>query len=188
MPTNKSGKSVFAEIAELPFDPLEESDENEPLTKPKAQPKTKDAVVKEKKQKTAAQMASFQKTAEIRRNNIEARKQQQLINSAELLLATKAKAVEIAKPPKAIKKHVPVPEPVLEPNDDESEEENEIIIVKSKPKKPKKKITKIIIESSDSDSGSSTDDGGAPVRQERVSVQRRQEAPPMIRRAPNYFF
>ncbi len=171
-----SETSEFAAYANV--DPLDESD-NEPLTKPKVQPKPKTIdAVKTRKPKTAAQMASFQKTAEIRRNNIEARKQEALIKSAELLVATNSKAI-------ASKKVIPVAqEPEL------SESEDEIIIVKAKPK-PKKKITRIIIE--DSDDSDSTEDGVAPirqerVRQERVSVQRRQQAQSTMQRAPNYFF
>ena len=93
--------SVLSDIANLPFDPLEEDDDDEPLTKPKAQPKPKakpetlqsdPKVKKERKPKTPAQMESFNKIAEIRRNNIATRKQEALIKSAELLLSTSKKA------------------------------------------------------------------------------------------------
>lgn len=121
----------------------------EPLTKPK-------------KPRTAKQLEAFEKVKEKRKQNVEMKKQQKLLESAKLLVENEK--VKNVVQPKVVR-------PKTEELEEQSEsEEEEVILIERrkkpkpppKPPAPKKKVRKIIIESesdSDSDDSISTDEG-----------------------------
>ena len=153
-------------------------------------------LTKQKKPRSQAQIEAFEKVKEKRRQNLESKKQEKLLNSARLLLEEETKrALEPAvpvKPPcrKMTQKYgvkgerrVPCVEPEPEP-ESESEEE-EIIVKKSKPIKKQKKIRKIIIEESsseDEEEDESEYEPNLPPKSQRKQIVR------VIRPNPNDFF
>jgi hypothetical protein len=153
---------------------IEEINE-EPLTKPKV-----------KKPRSQAQIEAFEKVKERRKQNLEVKKQEKLLNSAKLLLESNSATLFPLPTPSGIGcgrggvvgepsslqenkksnrtsvvrdkvKYQKVPQ--VEPESEcESESEEEVIVVKKKkPVKKPKKVRKIIIEESSSDEGSDED-------------------------------
>ena len=119
----------------------------EPLTKPK-------------KPKTAKQLEAFEKVKEKRKQNIESKKQQKLIESAKLLIEQSQKQ--------------PQPAPKKEPKyeqikQEDSDSEEEIIVVKKS--KPKKKVRKVIIES-ESESESDEEEVIQAIEKSHVRIMR----------------
>lgn len=138
-------------------------------------------LTKQKKPRSQAQIEAFERVKEKRRQNLEAKKQEKLINSAKLILEEETKkllepaiggnapsktpptasGIAPVKPPSRQSKkygvkgerRVPRVEPEPEPEtESESESEEEVIVVKkSKPVKKQKKVRKIIIEESSSE-------------------------------------
>lgn len=104
-------------------------------------------LTKQKKPRSQAQMEAFEKVKEKRRQNLEAKKQEKILNSAKLLIEEETKKASVKPAPK--KKLKPV-EPLPE-SESESESEEEVIVVKKSKPKPKKKVRKIIIEESSSE-------------------------------------
>ncbi len=103
-------------------------------------------LTKQKQPRSQAQIEAFEKVKEKRRQNLEVKKQEKLINSAKLILEEETKRVPVKS---ALKKKVKHIEPVPEPKSESDSEEEEIIIVKkSRPVKKQKKVRKIIIEES----------------------------------------
>ena len=104
-------------------------------------------LTKQKKPRSQAQIEAFERVKEKRRQNLEAKKQEKLINSAKLILEEETKkllepAVPVKPPSRQSKKYgvkgerrVPRVEPEPEPEtESESESEEEVIVVKkSKP-------------------------------------------------------
>ena len=137
-------------------------------------------LTKQKKPRSQAQIEAFEKVKEKRRQNLEAKKQEKLINSAKLILEEETKKTshvpfKKSQPKKKVKHVEPEPEPETE---SESESEEEVIVVKkSKPVKKQKKVRKIIIEES-----SSEDEPEPPPRPQRKPIVR------VIRPNPNDFF
>ena len=89
-------------------------------------------LTKQKKPRSQAQIEAFEKVKEKRRQNLEAKKQEKLINSAKLLLEEETKKtsrlkreipLKISQPKKKVKHVEPEPE-------SESESEEEVIVVK----------------------------------------------------------
>jgi hypothetical protein len=124
---------------------IEEINE-EPLTKPKV-----------KKPRSPAQFEAFEKVKERRKQNLEVKKQEKLLNSAKLLLDEENKKINRPSVVREKVKYKKVPQ--VEPESEcESESEEEVIVVKKKkPVKKPKKVRKIIIEESSSDEGSDED-------------------------------
>ena len=128
--------------------PIEDIEENEPLTK--------------KKPRSEKQIEAFKNAMKKRADNIELKKQEKLIKASEILVKnSKLPDAPIETPKPKVKKVIQ--------HESETESEEEIIIVKSKPKK--KKVKKIIIEESDTDSDSGSD-GGTATPQQQSYVQR----------------
>ena len=144
-------------------------------------------LTKQKKPRSQAQIEAFEKVKEKRKQNLEAKKQEKLINSAKLILEEESKRVPVKSTLKKKVKHIePVPEPEPESESD-SEEEEVIIVKKSKPIKKQKKVRKIIIEESSSedeneDEESEYEPEPPPPRPQRKPVVR------VIRPNPNDFF
>ncbi len=127
-------------------DTSENEANEEPLTKPKI-----------KKPRSQAQIEAFEKVKERRKQNLEVKKQEKLLQSAKLLVEN-----NVAVAPRATKKSnssvrekveyqkVTQDEPI------ESESEEEVVIIKKAPKK-QKKVRKIIIEDSSSEEESDED-------------------------------
>jgi hypothetical protein len=120
-----------------------------------------DSLTKPKKQRSQKQIESFEKTMRLRKENIEKRKEEKLLQSAKLLLEKNEKPVFNM----SIKKEKVVhqsseEESINESSSSSSSEEEEVIVVKSKNKKskpkPKKKPKRktIIFESSSEESSS----------------------------------
>ena len=168
-------------------------------------------LTKQKKPRSQAQIEAFEKVKEKRRQNLEAKKQEKLINSAKLLLEEETKktsrvehevplkkllepAVPVKPPLRQSRKYgvkgerrVPCVEPVPEPESESDSEEEEVIIVKkSKPIKKQKKVRKIIIE----ESSSEEEDEESEYEPEPQPVQRtqRKQVVRVIRPNPNDFF
>jgi len=152
-------------------------------------------LTKQKKPRSQAQIEAFEKVKEKRRQNLEAKKQEKLINSAKLLLEEETKKtsrVEREIPfkktqqKKKIKHIEPEPEPEPE-SESECECEEEVVVVKkSKPRKKQKKVRKIIIE----ESSSEEEDEESEYEPEPQPVQRtqRKQVVRVIRPNPNDFF
>ena len=142
-------------------------------------------LTKQKKPRSQAQIEAFEKVKEKRRQNLEAKKQEKLINSAKLILEEETKKtshVPLKKSqPKKKVKHV---EPEPEPESDSDSEEEVIVVKKSKPVKKQKKVRKIIIEesSSEDEDDESEYEPEPPQRPQRKPVVR------VIRPNPNDFF
>ena len=135
--------------------PIEEMEENEPLTK--------------KKPRSEKQIEAFKNAMKKRADNIELKKQEKLVKASEILVKnSKLPPVSPIETPKP--KHKKVIQ-----HESETESDEEIIIVKAKPKK-KKKVKKIIIESSESESDSGSD-GGSQTPQQQSYVQREYSRP-----------
>jgi hypothetical protein len=120
---------------------IEEINE-EPLTKPKV-----------KKPRSQAQIEAFEKVKERRKQNLEVKKQEKLLNSAKLLLEEEKKNKSKPSKPNNSNRVKYQKVPQVEPESEcESESEEEVIVVKKKkPVKKPKKVRKIIIEESSSD-------------------------------------
>ena len=139
-------------------------------------------LTKQKKSRSQAQIEAFEKVKEKRRQNLESKKQEKLLNSARLLLEEETKRVPVKVQSTKRVKHVePQPEP-----ESESESEEEVIIVKkSKPIKKQKKVRKIIIEESSSEDEEEVEseyEPDPPTRPQRKQIVR------VIRPNPNDFF
>ena len=137
-------------------------------------------LTKQKKSRSQAQIEAFEKVKEKRRQNLESKKQEKLLNSARLLLEEETKRVPVKVQSTKRVKHVePQPEP-------ESESEEEVIIVrKAKPIKKQKKVRKIIIEESSSEDEEEVESEykpNSPPKPQRKQIMR------VIRPNPNDFF
>ena len=158
-------------------------------------------LTKQKKPRSQAQIEAFEKVKEKRRQNLEAKKQEKIINSAKLILEEETKrllepAVPVKPPSRQSRKYgvkgerrVPCaePEPELE-SESESESEEEVIVVKkAKPIKKQKKVRKIIIEESSSEE---EEEEESEYEQEPPPVKKTQRKPivRVIRPNPNDFF
>jgi hypothetical protein len=123
--------------------------------------KDNDSLTKPKKQRSQKQIESFEKTMRLRRENIEKRKEEKLLQSAKLLLEkNEIPKNNIPKTNKAVYQSSSS-EKDESINESSSSEEEEIIVVKSKPKpkpKPKKKTRKTIIFESSSEESSSDEE------------------------------
>ena len=163
-------------------------------------------LTKQKKPRSQAQIEAFEKVKEKRRQNLEAKKQEKLINSAKLLLEEETKktsrverevplkkllepAVPVKPPSRQSRKYgvkgerrVPCAEP--EPKSESESEEEVIVVKKSKPVKKQKKVRKIIIEesSSEDEDDESEYEPEPPQRPQRKPIVR------VIRPNPNDFF
>ena len=155
-------------------------------------------LTKQKKPRSQAQIEAFERVKEKRRQNLEAKKQEKLINSAKLILEEETKKtshvpLKKSQPKKKVKHVEPEPEPETE---SESQSEEEVIVVKkSKPVKKQKKVRKIIIEesSSEDEDDESEYEPEPPQRPQRKPAQFRlgsDERPVVrvIRPNPNDFF
>jgi hypothetical protein len=152
-------------------------------------------LTKQKKPRSQAQIEAFEKVKEKRKQNLEAKKQEKLINSAKLILEEETKrilepAVPVKPPSRQCKKYgvkgerrVPCAEPEPESESD-SEEEEVVIVKKSKPSKKQKKVRQIIIEesSSEDEDMESEYEPEPPPRPQRKPIVR------VIRPNPNDFF
>ena len=137
-------------------------------------------LTKQKKPRSQAQIEAFEKVKEKRRQNLESKKQEKLLNYARLLLEEETKRIPVKSQSTKRVKHVePQPEP-------ESESEEEVIIVKkAKPIKKQKKIRKIIIEESSSEDEEEVEseyEPNSPPKLQRKQLVR------VIRPNPNDFF
>lgn len=134
-------------------------------------------LTKQKKMRSQKQMEAFEKVKQKRKENLEAKKQEKLINSAKILIEEETKRNPISKRIKPVEHEI-----------DTEEEEEEVIIVKKT--KPKKKVRKIIIEESSSSEEEEQDEleyepvpePEPPKRKQRVQSVR------VIRPNPNDFF
>ena len=143
--------------------PIEDMEENEPLTK--------------KKPRSEKQIEAFKNAMKKRADNIELKKQEKLIKASEILVKnSKLPDAPIETPKPKVKKVIQ--------HESETESDEEIIIVKKSQPKKKKKVKKIIIESSDSSDSDSGSDGGAAPQQQYV--QRNVYEPPTFN-SENYF-
>lgn len=155
-------------------------------------------LTKQKKPRSQAQIEAFERVKEKRRQNLEAKKQEKLINSAKLILEEETKkllepAVPVKPPSRQSKKYgvkgerrVPYAEPEPEP---ESESEEEVIVVRKARRNPKpkkqKKVRKIIIEQSSSEE----EDEDEESKQEYYQSSKRYHSiPQIIRPNPNDIF
>jgi len=148
-------------------------------------------LTKQKKPRSQAQIEAFEKVKEKRRQNLEAKKQEKLINSAKLLLEEETKKtsrverevpLKKSQPKKKVKHVEPEPEPE---HKSESESEEEVIVVKkSKPVKKQKKVRKIIIE----ESSSEDEDDESEYEPEPPQKPQRKPIVRVIRPNPNDFF
>lgn len=125
-------------------------DYNDPLTKPKL-----------KKERSQKQIEAFERTMRLRKENIEKKKEEKLLQSAKLLLEKNEIPKNIPKTNKVV--YQSSSSEKEESINESSSEEEEIIVVKSKPKpkpKPKKKPTRktIIFESSSEESSSDSEE------------------------------
>ena len=120
-----------------------------------------DSLTKPKKPRSQKQIESFEKTMRLRRENIEKRKEEKLLQSAKLLLEKNENPKNnIPKTNKAV--YQSSSSEKEDESINESSEEEEVIVVKSKPKpkpKPKKKPKRktIIFESSSEESSSESE-------------------------------
>lgn len=135
-------------------------------------------LTKQKKPRSQAQIEAFEKVKEKRRQNLEAKKQEKILNSAKLLIEEETKKASVKPAPK--KKLKPV-EPLPE-----SESEEEVIVVKKS--KPKKKVRKIIIEESSSEDEQEDDESEYEPEPKPVKRNQRNQVVKVIRPNPNDFF
>ena len=155
-------------------------------------------LTKQKKPRSQAQIEAFERVKEKRRQNLEAKKQEKLINSAKLILEEETKKtshvpLKKSQPKKKVKHVEPEPEPETE---SESESEEEVIVVKKskpaqfrlgsdeRPVKKQKKVRKIIIE----ESSSEDEDEESEYEPEPQSRPQRKPIVRVIRPNPNDFF
>jgi hypothetical protein len=146
--------------------------ENEQIEEIKEVPLTKP-----KRERTQKQIEAFERVKEKRRQNIEAKKKEKLLNSAKLLVESQSDEVD---PPeeipqvrkKVVRKRGAYEPPTcppdrkrncIEPIPEESESESEEEIIVKTVRKPKvqpkkKKIRKVIIEESETSESESEDD------------------------------
>ena len=116
---------------------------------------------KPKKPRSEKQMKAFQEVMNKRKQNIEQRKEEKLIEASKILVKNSIREV---KPKKKI----------VQQQESESETEEEIIIVKAKPKlEKKKKVKKIIIEESSDDETSIESDGSKEYNKKTYSKSKR---------------
>lgn len=148
-------------------------------------------LTKQKKTRSQAQIEAFEKVKEKRRQNLESKKQEKLLNSARLLLEEETKrilkpAVPVKPPSRQCKKYGVKGERRVPCAESESESEEEVIIVrKAKPIKKQKKVRKIIIEESSSEDEEEVEseyESNSPPKPQRKQVVR------VIRPNPNDFF
>jgi hypothetical protein len=151
-------------------------------------------LTKQKKPRSQAQIEAFEKVKEKRRQNLEAKKQEKLINSAKLLLQEETKkllepAVPVKPPSRQSKKYGVKGERRVPYAESESESEEEVIVVKkSKPIKKPKKVRKIIIEETSSEEEEEEEDieyEPEPPTRQRVQQQKIVR---IVRPNPNDFF
>ena len=106
-------------------------------------------LTKQKKPRSQAQIEAFEKVKEKRRQNLEAKKQEKLINSAKLILEEETKKtshvpLKKSQPKKKVKHVEPEPEPETE---SESESEEEVIVVKNpNQSRNRKKLEKLLLK------------------------------------------
>ena len=153
-------------------------------------------LTKQKKPRSQAQIEAFEKVKEKRRQNLKAKKQEKLINSAKLILEEETKrilepAVPVKPPSRQSKKYgvkgerrVPCAEPEPEPKSESESEEEVIVVKKSKPVKKQKKVRKIIIE----ESSSEEEDEESEYEPEPQPRTQRKPIVRVIRPNPNDFF
>ena len=132
-------------------------------------------LTKIKKQRTQKQMEAFEKVKQKRKENLEAKKQEKLINSAKILIEEETKRNPISKRIKPVEREI-----------DTEEEEEEVIIVKKT--KPKKKVRKIIIEESSSSEEEEQDELEYEPEPEPPKRKQRVQSVRVIRPNPNDFF
>jgi hypothetical protein len=124
---------------------ISEISENEQIEEIKEVPLTKP-----KRERTQKQIEAFERVKEKRKQNIEAKKKEKLLNSAKLLVESQS----------AVNREIPqmgkkvVRKKIVEPLPEESESESEEEIIVKTVRKPKaqpkkKKIRKVIIEESE---------------------------------------
>jgi hypothetical protein len=118
-----------------------------------------DTLTKPKKQRSQKQIESFEKTMRLRKENIEKRKEEKLLQSAKLLLEKNQLPLQniSTKKDKVTSEKKYFSDESINESPSTSEEE-EVIVVKSKPKpkpKSKKKTRKTIIFESSSEESSS---------------------------------
>jgi hypothetical protein len=146
------------------------SDESDIVIKEKVDETENTPLTKPKRQRTAKQLEAFKKVQEKRKQNIEIKKKEKLLNSAKLLVEHEGLTLKMSEIENDTDKH----EPVVESEESESEEEQIIVknVKRSKPAKPpkpvksakpvkpvkKKKIRKIIIEESESEDEEESED------------------------------
>ena len=145
---------------------------------------------KPKKPRSEKQIQAFKEVMNRRKENIEIKKEQKLIEASQILV--KANAKRIVKPSKEI---------IQQQEKIESDTEEEIIIIKSKPKvEKKKKIKKIIIEDSSSEDNTDIDSDGSKEYNKKcysksrrnndmnnLTIQRTEERPKPIFNSANFF-
>ena len=157
---------------------IEAIEENieEPLTKPK-------------KPRSQKQVEAFEKVKEKRRTNIEAKKQQKLLESAKLLIETHQPQTPQTQPKNGKNRIVAEPEPMEEESDVE-----EIVVVKKSKQlkaKPKPKRRIIVVESSSDEESDDEDEYEPEPEPEPVKsrkVRRSQSSSyPVIHRQPSDF-
>ena len=135
-------------------------------------------LTKPKKPRSEKQLIAFQQAMSKRKENIEKRKEEKLIQASEILVKASVNKVAKSTQPKEVK-----PPKIIIPRDSESDTEEEVIIVKSKPK-AKKKVKKIIIEdsSSDDDNSSIDSDGSKKYNKKSYSKSKRRDQSISIQR------
>ena len=142
---------------------------------------------KPKKPRSEKQMKAFQEVMNKRKENIQKRKEEKLVEASKILVKNSIREV---KPKKKI----------VQQEESESETEEEIIIVKAKPKlEKKKKVKKIIIEESSDDETSIESDGSKEYNKKTYSkskrhndmnhltIQRTEERPKPVFNSANFF-
>ena len=132
-------------------------------------------LTKQKKMRSQKQMEAFEKVKQKRKENLEAKKQEKLINSAKILIEEETKRNPISKRIKPVEHEI-----------DTEEEEEEVIIVKKT--KPKKKVRKIIIEESSSSEEEEQDELEYEPEPEPPKRKQRVQSVRVIRPNPNDFF
>jgi len=164
------------EIEDIVDQEYEEEESEKKLTKSKP-----------KKPRSEKQMKAFQEVMNKRKQNIEKRKEEKLVEASKILVKNSIKEV---KPKKKI----------IQQQEEESDTEEEIIIVKAKPKlEKKKKVKKIIIEESSDDETSIESDGSKEYNKKTYSkskrhndmnhltIQRTEERPKPVFNSANFF-
>ena len=154
---------------------------------------------KPKKPRSEKQMKAFQEVMNKRKQNIEQRKEEKLIEASKILVKNATKNI-IKKEIKPKKKIVQQESESNSESESESETEEEIIIVKAKPKlEKKKKVKKIIIEESSDDETSIDSDGSKEYNKKTYSkskrhndmnhltIQRTEERPKPVFNSANFF-